>query len=316
MTEPLLVLHALHDTYLDMFRAAGLEPYRGWNKADHVAADAEIASELRILLTSGSRGLTAEEMDTYPKLEMVLALGAGYENIDHKAARARGLVVTHGPGANARQVADHAMALILGTMHKIAQGDAAVRAGRWSQFRRDLHPSISGRKLGVLGLGRIGREIAKSGSGGFAMPIGYTARNPRSDVDYSYFEDPIALARWADVIAIATPGGDGTRHLVNAAFLEALGSDGYLVNIARGSVVDTDALIEALKTGVIAGAGLDVIEGEPEVPAALLACDTVVFTPHIGGHAPEAVKATVELAIENIQAHLAGKPVLTPVPEK
>lgn len=314
MTEPLLVLHPLADTYLDMFRAAGLTPHRGWAKDDRAAADAEVASDLRVLLTSGSRGLTAEEMDTYPKLEMVLALGAGFENIDLKAARDRGLVVTHGPGANARQVADHAMALILAAMHRVSQADTAVRAGQWTQFRRDLHPSISGRKLGVLGLGRIGREIAKSGAGGFSMPVGYTARSPRADIDYSYFEDPIALARWADVIAIATPGGDGTRHLVDAAFLEALGPEGFVVNIARGSVIDTDALIAALKSGAIAGAGLDVIDGEPEVPAALLDYDTVVFTPHIAGHAPEAVKATVELAIENIQAHLAGKPVLTPVP--
>lgn len=315
MAIPLLVLHPVKPVFLEPFRAAGFAPYPAWEADAHARADRKIGKELRFVLTSGSRGLTAAEIASYPKLEMVSALGAGYENIDLAAARARGLVVTHSPGANARQVADHAIALVLALLHGIAQADAAVRRGEWDSYRDGaLHPTLTGRRLGILGFGRIGREIARRGAAGFDTPIGYTARSRRDDVDHLFLADPITLAEWAEIVVVATPGGAGTRHLVNADFLKALGPNGYVVNIARGSVVDTDALIDALRSNAIAGAALDVIEGEPAVPSALTTLSNVVLTPHLGGHSPDAIAATVELVIQNLTAHLEGRPVLTPVP--
>jgi lactate dehydrogenase-like 2-hydroxyacid dehydrogenase len=172
---------------------------------------------------------------------------------------------------------------------------------------------ISGKKLGILGLGTIGAQIAQRGAGGFGMAIAYHSRTPRDGSPYLYLPSPAALAEWSDFMVIATPGGAATKHLVNAAVIDALGPDGFLINIARGSVVDTTALIEALKDRRLGGAALDVIDGEPDVPSELIALDNVILTPHIAGRSPEAVQATVTLALENLHAHFAGRPVITPI---
>jgi len=263
------------------------------------------------VLTRGATGFHADEMAALPKLELICSLGVGFENIDVAAARARGLRVTHGPGANATSVADHAMALLLGTARHLPQADAWVRQGHWNGF---MGSQVSGKRLGILGLGTIGLEIARRGALGFGMTVGYYNRRPRPQSGYTYYDSPLALAAESDFLVVATPGGADTRHLVNAAVLDALGPQGYLVNIARGSVVDTDALIAALAERRIAGAGLDVVEGEPVVPPALFTLDNVVLTPHSAGRSPEAVSATVALFLENATAHFGGKPVLTPVP--
>lgn len=270
------------------------------------------ADEIRVVLTRGATGFYAEEMAALPKLELICSLGVGFENIDVAAARARGLRVTHGPGANATSVADHAMALLLGAARHLPQADAWVRQGHWNGF---MGPQVSGKRLGIVGLGTIGLEIARRGANGFGMTVGYYNRRPRPESGYTYHDSPLALAEASDFLVVATPGGTDTRHLVNAAVLDALGPQGYLVNIARGSVVDTEALIAALAERRIAGAGLDVVEGEPVVPPALLKLDNVVLTPHSAGRSPEAVSATVALFLENATAHFAGKPVLTPVPQ-
>lgn len=177
-----------------------------------------------------------------------------------------------------------------------------------------MRPSLAGKRLGVLGLGAVGMAIAKRASLGFGMPVGYHSRQARSEVDYTWFPDARALAHNSDVLVIATPGGDGTRQLVDAAVIEALGPQGFVVNVARGSVVDTAALVDALATGRLAGAGLDVFEDEPNVPEPLKALPNVVLTPHVAGLSPDAVKATVELVTQNLLAHFSGRPVLTPVP--
>ncbi|WP_258128219.1 2-hydroxyacid dehydrogenase [Achromobacter anxifer] len=310
MTIPLLVLIESVQDYLPEIEARGFRVIFAPTTATRAQAIRDHGADIRIVLTRGATGLRAEEMAAMPKLEMACSLGVGYENIDLAAAASRGIVVTNGPGANAVSVADHAMALLLGAARRLPQADASVRQGHWSGF---MGPQITGKRLGILGLGTIGLEIAMRGANGFGMSVGYHSRRARPETGYAYFETPLALAAASDFLVIATPGGSGTRHLVDAQVLEALGPDGYLVNIARGSVVDTQALIAALAARRIAGAGLDVVDGEPEIPRALLELDNVVLTPHSAGRSPEAVHATVALFLDNATAHFAGKPVLTPV---
>lgn len=310
MTTPLLILiDSVHD-YLQQIEARGFRAIYAPTAAERAQAIQDHADSIRIVLTRGATGFRAEEMAALPKLELICSLGVGYENIDLNAAAARGIVVTNGPGANAVSVADHAMALLLGAARHLPQADAWVRQGHWSGF---MGPQVSGKRLGILGLGTIGLEIAKRGANGFGMSVGYYNRRPRPESGYTYFDNPRDLAAASDFLVVATPGGAGTRHLVNADVLEALGPDGYLVNIARGSVVDTDALIAALAEGRLAGAGLDVVDGEPHVPDALKQLGNVVLTPHSAGRSPEAVAATVALFLQNATAHFSGQPVLTPV---
>jgi lactate dehydrogenase-like 2-hydroxyacid dehydrogenase len=266
---------------------------------------------IQAVLTIGTIGLTADEIARLPKLEFIAALGVGYEKIDVDAARARGIVVCNGAGANANCVADHAMALLLGQIRGVWQMDRACRAGIW---RDDLpmRDEATGKRLGILGLGAIGEKLARRAAG-FDMPIGYHNRSPKADSPHSYFPSLLELARWADCLVICVPGGGGTRHLVNAEILDALGPRGYLVNVARGSVVDTAALAAALREGRLAGAALDVYESEPQPPQELLDLDNVTLSPHLGGASPQALEATVQLFLENIRRHFAGAPVLTPV---
>ncbi|WP_454694754.1 2-hydroxyacid dehydrogenase [Achromobacter aegrifaciens] len=310
MTIPLLVLIESVQDYLPEIEARGFRVVFAPTDATRAQAIRDHGHEIRIVLTRGATGLHAEEIAAMPKLEIACSLGVGYENIDLTAAAGRGIVVTHGPGANAVSVADHAMALLLGAARRLPQADASVRQGHWSGF---MGPQVSGKRLGILGLGTIGLEIARRGALGFGMSVGYYSRSVRPESGYAYFDSPRALAAASDFLVVATPGGAGTRHLVDAQVLEALGSEGYLVNIARGSVVDTQALIAALAGRRIAGAGLDVVDGEPEVPKALIGLDNVVLTPHSAGRSPEAVHATVALFLDNATAHFAGRPVLTPV---
>ena len=272
---------------------------------------ADHGNEIRAVLTNGTIGLNAASIARLPNLELIGALGAGYENIARDAAQARSIVVINGAGTNDDCVADHAFALLLAVVRQIPILDRACRAGIW---RDDLpfQPNFSGKKLGVIGLGNIGKKIARRAEG-FDTEIGYHNRHPQADSKYRYFDSPIALAEWADYLVVATPGGASTKHLVSAGVLAALGPKGYVVNVARGSVIDTAALADALARGAVAGAGLDVYEGEPAPPALLVASDRVVLTPHVGGRSPEAVAASVNLFIDNATRHFAGLPVLTPV---
>ena len=313
MKIPLLILiESVHD-FLPVIEDRGFRCILATTSEQRAQAIRDHADEIRVVLTRGATGFYAEEMAALPRLELICSLGVGFENIDLAAARARGVRVTHGPGANATSVADHAMALLLGAARHLPQADAWVRQGHWNGF---MGPQVSGKRLGIVGLGTIGQEIAKRGAHGFGMTVGYYNRRPRPESGYTYHDSALALAEASDFLVVATPGGADTRHLVNADVLEALGPQGYLVNIARGSVVDTEALIAALAGRRIAGAGLDVVEGEPVVPPALLKLDNVVLTPHSAGRSPEAVSATVALFLENATAHFAGKPVLTPVPQQ
>jgi lactate dehydrogenase-like 2-hydroxyacid dehydrogenase len=311
MPIPLLVMLPLEPKFVPQFEAAGFAlTLAAENYAEVIAAR---GAAFRGVLTFGTLGLSDADIARMPNLEIICAIGAGYENIDVAAARARGIAVTHGPGTNVISVADHAMALLMATARLIVPGDQIARTGEWAKGKQ-MRPTVTGKKLGILGMGRIGAAIAKRGAGGFDMPIGYHNRRPVEGASGTYFPSLVALAEWADFLAIASPGGPGTRHLVNADVLAALGPSGYVVNIARGSIIDQAALIDALTAGKIAGAGLDVLDGEPVVPPALAALENVVLSPHIAGRAPESEAAMVGLMLENVTAHFAGRPLVTPVP--
>ena len=273
----------------------------------------EFLATVRGVLTTGTFGLPADLIEAMPLLEVVSCKGAGFEGVDLAAANARGIHVTHSPGANAPSVAEHALALTLATVREIPQTDAGERRGEWMQFRQ-YRPLISRKRLGIVGLGHIGAEVAKRAVAGFYMTVGYHGRGPKKDVPYRFFDTPAALAEESDVLLLTCPGGPDTRHLVNADVLKALGPTGYVVNVSRGSVIDTDALIAAVKAGTIAGAGLDVVDGEPEVPPGLLDLPTVIMTPHLGARSPEGANSALDMAMENLTSHFDGKPVPNPVP--
>lgn len=277
--------------------------------------DDPVLKKIRAVQTNGSYGLKRPMIEAMPNLEIICAVGAGFEGVDLDAARERCIVVTHGPGTNSDTVADQAWALILGTVRRVPVCDKGVRQGRWDDVRVEM-PSVTGKKLGIFGLGHVGGAIAKRGAGGFDMEVGYCTRRKRDDSPYRYFEDVKSLAEWADILVLAAPGGPQTRHVVDSDVLSRLGPEGYFINVARGMLVDTDALIDALRNGTIAGAGLDVIDGEPKVPAGFLDLQNIVLSPHVGGFSPEAVRTMIHKVRDNLDAHFAGQKVLTPVPDE
>jgi hypothetical protein len=276
------------------------------------AAIAARGAEIELVLTNGATGLRADEMDAMPRLRLAAAQGAGYETLDVAAAKARGIAVCNGAGTNDSCVADHTLALLLASVRALPQQDRALRAGAWRD-ELPLRPSVYGKRLGIFGMGQIGRKIANRALA-FEMQVGYHNRRPRADApDCRYFDTLPALAGWADFLVIAAPGGAATRHIVNAEVLAALGPQGHLVNIARGSLVDTAALAAALAAGQLGGAALDVYESEPRPPEALLGFPNVLLTPHVAGWSPEAIRATIELFIANVQACSEGRELLTPL---
>jgi len=267
---------------------------------------------LRAVLTNGTTGFSEAQMALLPQLGQICSWGAGYENIDMAAARSRGIGVSHAPGINNATVADHALALMLGLSRGLVALDAAVKRGDWQSSRAE-RPTINGRRLGLLGMGNIGQQIARRAAG-FDMQIAYCTRTAKPGLPWRYIESLLTLATESDYLVLACPGGAATRHLVNREVLQALGPEGFLVNIARGSVVDTEALIAALQADEIAGAALDVIDGEPVVPPALAASGKVLLTPHVSGRSPEAQRAQLACAMGNLAAFFAGRELLTPVP--
>ena len=277
------------------------------------AAFAKIAPSIRAISGAGESKVPASLMDQLPRLEMISVFGVGYDGYDIPAARARGVPVTNTPDVLTDEVADMGLGLMLSIARRIPQADRYVRAGKWPSGPMPLARKMSGARLGIVGLGRIGQAIATRAEG-FSMSIAYTTRTARSDMPYRYFPSVVALAAEVDFLMVITPGGAATKGLISAEVLKALGPQGYLINVARGSVVDQTALIKALQDGVIAGAALDVFEDEPNVPEALRAMDNVVLTPHIASATWQTRHAMADLAFGNLQAHFAGKPLLTPVP--
>lgn len=274
-----------------------------------------IAPTIRALAASGDSRVGADLIARLPALEIVAVMGVGYDGIDVAAAKARGVVVTHTPDVLNDDVADLAIGLMLCAARQLTTADRYVRAGEWETCgAMPLARKMSGARLGLVGIGRIGQAIAHRAAA-FGMSIAYTARSARPALPYRHLPTAEALAAESDFLVLITPGGAGTKHLVDAAVLRALGPKGILVNVARGSVVDETALIEALEQGVIGGAALDVFEDEPRVPARLTALPQVVLAPHIGSATTATRQAMADLALANLQAHFAGRPLPTPVPE-
>jgi lactate dehydrogenase-like 2-hydroxyacid dehydrogenase len=249
-----------------------------------------------------------------PQAKVVSVFGVGYDGVDVATAVELGLPVTHTPGVLSDDVADLAMGLVLAVGRQIALADQFVRAGRWPQGPLALGRKVSGARMGIVGMGRIGQAIARRAQA-FGMSIAYTTRTVKADLPYRHVADATALARESDFLVVITPGGAATRHLINAQVLQALGPSGFLINVARGSVVDEQALIEALQNGTIAGAGLDVFADEPRVPEALWTMPQVVLTPHMASATTQTRQAMADLAFANIRAGIEGQSLLTPVPE-
>ena len=310
MSRAVLVLVEAVNDYLPLLEQAGFELIRAPTPASRAEAIAAHGERIDAVLTRGPLGLYAAEIAALPRLKIICVIGAGYEHVDLQAASNRSISVTNGAGANAPTVADHAMALLLALVRGIPQADASIRRGEWL---KPMCPTLEGKRLGIVGLGAVGLAIARRAANGFDMSVSYHNRRPRPDVPYTYRASARELAAAVDFLIVAAPGGDATHHLVDHRVLEALGPQGYLINIGRASVVDTAALVAALTEGRIAGAGLDVFDEEPRVPDALKRLSNVVLTPHIAGQSPQAAQDTVQLVVLNLQAFFSGQPLLTPV---
>jgi hydroxypyruvate reductase len=271
-------------------------------------------ARIRAICGSGESKVTAALIAQLPALEIVSIMGVGYDGVDVAACKTRGVVVTHTPDVLNDDVADLALALALNIARRIPQADRHVRDGKWPQGPMPLATKMSGARLGLVGMGRIGQAIAQRALA-FGMSIAYTARSAKPALPYAFHATPRELAAASDFLVVITPGGAATRKMIDASVLEALGPKGCLINVARGSVVDEAALIDALQRGVIAGAALDVFENEPNVPEALRALDNVVLTPHIGSATVATRQAMADRAFANLQAHFAGKPLPSAVPE-
>jgi lactate dehydrogenase-like 2-hydroxyacid dehydrogenase len=276
---------------------------------------AEQLSGVRAMITAGGTPLGAAVLDTLPSLRAIVCYGTGYDGVDLAAAARRKIAVGHSPAANAAAVADLAVTLMLAVTRRLLPADEFVRNGSWAAAKPSPllrpQPGNPGRRVGVYGLGEIGRKIAAR-IAAFETEVGYFSRS-RRDVPYQYLPSLEALAEWCSVLMIAVRAGADTHHAVDAAVLQKLGKDGYVVNISRGSVIDEPALVAALADNTIAGAGLDVFEKEPHAPDALTAFPNVVLTPHVGGHTIESHIAMQDCVIANLEAFFSGKPLPYPV---
>ncbi len=288
----------------ELMDAAGKPP-------DQMFAPEQLAG-IRAMITAGGTPLGGDMMDLMPKLGAIVCYGSGYDGIDLEAAAKRRIAVGHSPGANASSVADIAMILMLAVTRRLLVADDYVRSGNWAAAKPSPmmrpQPGMRGRRVGVYGMGAIGRKIAARVAA-FESEVGYFSRS-RRELPYRYFPSLAALAQWCGVLMIAVRAGPDTHHAVDAEILRKLGPDGYVVNIARGSVIDQQALVTALADKTIAGAGLDVYATEPHPPDALTAFPNVVLTPHIGGHTVESHLAMQDCVIANLEAFFAGRPLL------
>ena len=279
--------------------------------AERTAFLASRGGEFDGLVTSAGAGADAALIDALPRLRVISSFGVGLDTLDLAAAARRGIPVGYTPDVLNDCVADQAFALLLAVARRIPEADRYVRAGRWTAQPPVAFPlgrQVSGGKLGVVGLGRIGRTIARRATG-FDMEVRYHARNPVADVPWAHEPSLLELARWCDFLVVITAGGAGTRHLVDAGVLDALGTKGYIVNVARGTVIDEAALVRALQDKRIAGAGLDVFEREPHVPPELFTLENVVLAPHLASATAQTREAMAQRVLDNLAAFFAGQPL-------
>lgn len=308
MTAPMMpiVIDALDEAF---------NLHRLWEHEDREHYLSEIGPRIRGVATSTLYGrMDATLFERLPNLEIVSSFGVGYDNVDVIEAAKRNVVVTNTPDVLNDEVADLTLGLLLATLRKIPQADRYLREGRWLEAPFPLSPTLRGRKIGIVGLGRIGKAIARRLEG-FDVSIAYHGRTRQEGVAYAYHPTLVGLAEACDMLIVITPGGASTKHLVNADVLKALGPNGVLINVARGSVVDERALIDALTSGTILTAGLDVYEDEPRVPHELIEMEQVVLLPHIASASVHTRNAMGQLVADNLVAWFNGRGPLTPVPE-
>lgn len=286
-----------------------------WEQADPAAYLKEHGHKFQALVGGWRSKIDDAVFDQMPNLKIVSNFGVGYDMIDAAAAGRRGIIVTNSPDVLNEEVADTAMGLLLMTVRKLPQAERYLRAGKWlGEGNYPLSASLAGRTMGIVGLGRIGKAIARRAEA-FGLKIAYFGRSKQADVSFPYYSDLVAMARDVDILMVIVPGGAATQHLINRSVLEALGPNGVLINVARGTVVDETALIDMLQKQQILGAGLDVFEHEPKVPQALLDLDNAVLLPHVGSGTHHTRGLMGNLVADNVLAMAAGKPPLTPVPE-
>jgi hydroxypyruvate reductase len=309
MKPNLLLLSSLPDALYDRLRER-FDCHEYAQLDDHRLQ--ALAPTLRGIVASGESIVTRALIARLPVLEIISVLGVGYDGIDIEAAREHNVCVTHTPGVSTEDIADFAMALLLAAARQVVNADSFVRRGDWINGRHRLTTRVFGRRIGIIGLGRIGKAVAVRALA-FGMSVAYTGRAPKPDLDYRWCKDARSLAASVDYLVVCASGGLATHALVDGAVLAALGPSGILVNVARGSIVDENALVDALRERKILAAGLDVFCDEPRVPHALMELDNVVLTPHMASTTADTLRAMLELSFANLEAHFTGQRVLTPV---
>jgi lactate dehydrogenase-like 2-hydroxyacid dehydrogenase len=294
---------------------AAFDALRLWEAPDRDAFLRERGAAIRGIACNGAHGaIGAALFDALPALEIVSNFGVGYDNVDVVEAERRGIVVTNTPDVLTDEVADLTLGLLIATVRQIPRAEQHVRTDAWAKSAFPLTATLRGRSVGIVGLGRIGKAIARRIEG-FGLPVSYHGRSRQPDVAYPYHASVVELARAVDVLIVITPGGEGTRRMIDAEVLAALGPDGVLVNVARGSVVDEDALIAALREKRILAAGLDVYENEPNIRQDFLSLDNAVLLPHVASGSVHTRNAMSQLVVDNLVAWFDGRGALSPVPE-
>jgi len=286
--------------------------HRLWEVEDRETFLARQGGSIRAVATRGELGASAELLKKLPKLEIVSCYGVGTDAIDLNFARENGIRVTNTPDVLTEDVADLGMALMLAVARQLPEGDAHVRDGRWSKGNMHLTTRVCGKRVGVVGMGRIGAAFARRAAA-FDCTVSYFARSPKPNLPYAFVSDLVELARRSDFLVVTLAGGEGTRGIVTAEVIEALGPDGIFINISRGTTVDEAALLDALEHGRIRGAGLDVFLNEPAINPRFSQLKNVVLQPHHGSGTVETRQAMGKLVLDNLAAHFSGQPLLTPV---
>lgn len=307
MTQrPAILIMQRHLAPLSVFLEGAYDVYRFWE-----GPPIEAAADVRVLVVAGEFELDKDLIERLPNLSLIACFTSGYDGIDIDWCRERGLPVTHAPGVNHEDVADHALGLILAARRQIVSGDRQVRSGGWTAETRSITPSLGGQKLGVVGLGAIGAAVARRAET-FRMDVSWWGPRPK-DAEWPRADSLSALAKASDILVVACKADETNRGLMSREVLQALGPDGLLVNVARGQLVDEDAVIAALRDGRLGGAALDVFEIEPTDAARWASVPNTVLTPHTAGATTEAVQGMLMLLLQNLTAHFAGEPLKTPV---
>jgi lactate dehydrogenase-like 2-hydroxyacid dehydrogenase len=318
MSKPALLMTGQMMPLITQGCDAAFEVHRYWEAADREALLRRVGAEIRAICTGGHTGVKTDDalMRRFPNLKIVGNFGVGYDSVDAVAAARRGVVVTNTPDVLTEEVADTALGLLLTTVREFNRAEQWLRDGRWAKDGdyRLTPASLRDRSVGIVGLGRIGKAIARRVEA-FGVPVSYFGRSRQAGVSYRYYDNLVAMARDVDTLIVMTPGGPATQKLIDAAVLKALGPRGILINVSRGSVVDEAALIEALKNKTILAAGFDVFQNEPRINPAFLELDNATLFPHVGSASQHTRNAMGQLVVDNLIAYAEGKPPKTPVAE-